>query len=260
MDSSFLQGFKDVYYVGEEIGFNFFSKDSICPNVKINLVRMTPKKDGRHFKVKWTPKLEGSYELVANIGEEFIRRSFKVVKPSMRFLENDQEIAAFIGEPLSVTVDIAELRNIKNLSFSSTGAEIEQKNDQLILRPLYEGRFTVEMRTGNIILDSKSMFARKGFAPEIVLKDMAGEKTTMSKAHCLESQSPYWQVVNFNMTLVEPTGKITKTKSNTRYLRNELRALEKNAVKGSTLIFDEIRLLSSNGITTSEGSPIFIVK
>ena len=47
-------------------------------------------------------------------------------------------------------------------------------------------------------------------------------------------------------------------KSNTRFLRNELRDIEANLPKGSTLIFDKIRLLNKDGISTIMGSPIFI--
>jgi hypothetical protein len=50
-DTSFLQGFKDVYYVGEDITFDFFSRDSIAPTVKINQVSMTPNYKGLHYNM-----------------------------------------------------------------------------------------------------------------------------------------------------------------------------------------------------------------
>ncbi|OYU97620.1 MAG: hypothetical protein CFE21_04825 [Bacteroidetes bacterium B1(2017)] len=259
-DSSFLQGFKDVYYVGEDITFDFFSRDSIAPTVRINQVSMTPNYKGLHYKINWTPTKVGQYELEANIGEDYIRRSFKVIKPSLRFLENEQELAAYIGEPLSLTVDLNGLERIRNLSFTSNGADIENKNGELLITPQVEGRFTIEMRSNGEILDNRSMFARKGQAPEVVLKDVAGQKTEFAKAHCLESLSANWQVVNFNMTLIRPDGTISKTKSRTRFLRNELRSIEASAPAGSTLIFDEIRLLNSNGTSTTMGAPIFIGK
>jgi hypothetical protein len=178
----------------------------------------------------------------------------------LRFLENEQEIAAYLGEPLSLTVDLNGLENIRDLSFTSIGAQIKNKNGELLITPEVEGRFTVEMRSNGDILDSKSMFARKGQAPEIVLKDVAGQKTEFAKAHCLESLSANWQVVNFSMTLIRPDGSTSKTKSRTRFLRNELRSIEAAAPAGSTLIFDEIRLLNSNGTSTTMGAPIFIGK
>lgn len=259
-DSSFLQGFKDVYYVGEDITFDFFSRDSIAPTIKINQVSMTPNYKGLHYKINWTPTKVGQYELEANIGEDYIRRSFRVIKPSLRFLENEQEIAAYLGEPVSLTVDLNGLENIRNLNFTSIGAQIKNKNGELIITPEVEGRFTIEMRSNGEILDSKSMFARKGQAPEVVLKDMAGQKTDFTKAHCLESSSAIWQVVNFSMTLIRPDGTIFKTKSRTRFLRNELRSIEATAPAGSTIIFDDIRLLNSNGTSTTMGAPIFIGK
>ncbi len=259
-DSSFLQGFKDVYYVGEYVSFDFFSRDSTAPTISINQVSMTPQFRGRHYKINWTPTKEGTYQLEANIGEEYIRRSFKVIKPSMRFLENEQEIAAFIAEPLTLTIDISGLEKIKNLRFKSNGAEIVTQKDQIILTPKNEGRFTIEMYAGENLLDSRSMFARKGKAPEVILKDVAGAKTSLNNAHCLESMSPLWQVVNFNITVVQPNGSSKKLKSKTRFLRNELRSIEKTSPIGSTIIFDEIRLLNVNGISTTYGAPIFIGK
>jgi hypothetical protein len=259
-DTSFLQGFKDVYYVGEDITFDFFSRDSIAPTVKINQVSMTPNYKGLHYKINWTPTKVGQYELEANIGDDYIRRSFRVIKPSLRFLENEQEIAAFLGEPLSLTIDLNGLENIRNLNFTSIGAQIINKNGELLITPNVEGRFTIEMRLNGEMLDSKSMFARKGQAPEVVLKDVAGQKTDFAKAHCLESLSTNWQVINFSMTLIRPDGTTSKTKSKTRFLRNELRSIATTATAGSTLIFEDIRLLNLNGTSTTMGAPIFIGK
>jgi hypothetical protein len=183
-----------------------------------------------------------------------------VIKPSLRFLENEQEIAAFLGEPLSLTIDLNGLENIRNLNFTSIGAQIINKNGELLITPNVEGRFTIEMRLNGEMLDSKSMFARKGQAPEVVLKDVAGQKTDFAKAHCLESLSTNWQVINFSMTLIRPDGTTSKTKSKTRFLRNELRSIATTATAGSTLIFEDIRLLNLNGTSTTMGAPIFIGK
>lgn len=260
-DSSLLQGYKNTYYVGENIGFDFYSRDSVCPIVKINQVSLKPNpKMNKHFFVAWIPSKEGVYHLEAHIGEEFIRHTFTVIKPNLRFLENEQEIAAYIGEPLNLTLDLNGLQNIKDLNFHSNGAKIETNKDQLIITPLVEGRFTIEMRSENTNLDARSLFARKGKSPEVILKDVAGSRTQIKKAHCLESLSPYWQVLDFNITLVEPNGNTRKLKSSTRFLRNELRTLEANAAEGSTLIFDQIRLLNTNGVTTTMGAPIYIGK
>ena len=102
------------------------------------------------------------------------------------------------------------------------------------------------------------MFAQRIDLPKIVLKNMAGQISTIDDVHCLESENTNWQVVNFNLTIAFPDGKMETIKSNTRFLRNELRDIEANLPKGSTLIFDKIRLLNKDGISTIMGSPIFI--
>ena len=259
-DSSLLLGYKSVYYVGEKIDFDFFSRDSIPPTVSINNMSMTPNYKGRHFQISWTPTLAGEYELEANIGTEFIRQKLKVIKPELRFLETEQEIAAYLSEPFTLTLDKKGLQHIKNLQFYSENAKIETNGDQLIITPLYEGRFTIEMRSGNLTLDQRSLFALKAKAPLVSLRDIAGAATKLTQAHCLESESKYWQVINFNMILISPDGSRKNFKSNSRYLRTELRSLENQMQAGSTIIFDQIRLLNINGISTAIGAPIFIAK
>lgn len=259
-DSTFLQGFKNVYYIGEKISFDFFSRDSIAPEVQINELSLSPDYRARHYHMSWTPVKEGVYFLEAHIGEEFIRHRLNVIKPSLRFLENEQEIAAFLSEPMLLTLDMNGLENIKNLKFTSNGAKIERKGNQLEITPLYEGRFTIEMKSGETVLDAKSVFALNGRPPEVILKDVSGQKSELSKAHCLESLSPYWQVINFNVSIVYPNGSVKELKSHTRFLRNEVRSMESAAPAGSTIVFSQIRLLNSNGKSTAFGAPIFIGK
>jgi hypothetical protein len=62
------------------------------------------------------------------------------------------------------------------------------------------------------------------------------------------------------MTLCYPNGQKVELKSNTRFLRNELRTLERTAPTGSTLLFHNIRLINKNGVSTIMGTPIFINK
>lgn len=221
---------------------------------------MTPQYRGRHYKINWTPTNEGNYELTANIGDNFIRRPFKVVKPALRFLESEQEIAAFIAEPLVLTPDITGLENIRDLNFTSTGAQMIRKGSTLTLTPLVEGRFTIEMRSGNTVLDKRSVFAGKGKPPVVALKDLAGATTQMKNANCLESLNPMWQVINYRMTVIAPNGSRKQLSSHTRFLRNELRQYEAAAPSGSTIVFDQIRLLNANGITTAYGAPFFLIK
>ncbi len=259
-DSSLLLGYKSVYYVGEKITFDFFSRDSIAPTVSINNMSMTPNYRGRHFQINWTPTVAGEYALEANVDNEYIRQTIKVIKPALRFLETEQEIAAYLSEPFTVTLDKTGFEYIKNLNFYSENAKIETAGNQLIITPLNEGRFTIEMRSGNLVLDQRSLFALKPKAPLVSIRDIAGAKSNLAQAHCLESESKYWQVIHFNLTLIEPDGSKKYFKSNSRYLRTELRSLENEMKPGSTLLFNQIKLVNINGTSTAFGSPIFIAK
>jgi hypothetical protein len=221
---------------------------------------MTPNYRGRHFQINWTPTVAGEFELEANVDNEYIRQKIKVIKPALRFLETEQEIAAYLSEPFTVTLDKTGFEYIKNLNFYSENAKIETAGNQLIITPLNEGRFTIEMRSGNLLLDQRSLFALKPKAPIVSIRDIAGARSKFAQAHCLESESKYWQVIHFNLTLIEPDGSKKYFKSNSRYLRTELRSLENQMKPGSTLLFNQIQLVNINGTSTAFGSPIFIAK
>jgi len=92
------------------------------------------------------------------------------------------------------------------------------------------------------------------------LMDISGNPVNMQAANKLESDNTFWQVIDFDMAVVTPDGKSQRLHSATRFLRNELREAESKAPKGSTLIFDNIRLAGQNGGATTKGSPIILVK
>jgi hypothetical protein len=209
--------------------------------------------------VNWIANKAGDLTLIARLKEQVIKKQIKVVATKPSFLENKQEIACFINEPISLKLEKNSIRN-QQISFSSNSAKIERKSDELIITPLVEGRFVVYMKLGEKIIDQRILFAGKGEAPEVILQDIIGNKTTLKSAHCLESVGNEWQVVNFNFITIDPNGNVKKLKSNTRFLRNELRGLTNNLPTGSTIIFDQIRLLNKDGIKTTFGSPIFIEK
>jgi hypothetical protein len=90
--------------------------------------------------------------------------------------------------------------------------------------------------------------------------DVSGNPVNMQSANKLESENTFWQVIDFDMAVVSPDGRTQRLHSATRFLRNELREAESKAPKGSTLIFDNIRLAGQNGGATTKGSPIIMVK
>lgn len=260
-DSTFIKSLKKVYYLYEVATFDFYTRDSSSPNIDINGINYAPiEMDKSHYVLKWKAIKEGNYKLTASVKGQKIQLDFIVKNPDMRFFEDENKLNCNIGETTELSPDVSSFSNIPDLNFYSSEAKIEFRNNILKVTPLNEGLFTLEMRSGSKVLSQRQLFAKKGKLPEVSLKDVAGNFSDIQKAHCIESKSPYWQVINFNMIVVFPDGSIENHKSNTRFLRNELREVEAKAPAGSTIIFDKIRLLNSNGVTTAIGSPLFISK
>ena len=90
--------------------------------------------------------------------------------------------------------------------------------------------------------------------------DISGEPSSLNTANRLESLNTFWQVVSFRMTVVNENGDKKSLRSATRYLRNDLREIEQNAVKGSVLIFDDIKLIGKNRGIVKTGRPIVLTK
>ncbi len=260
-DSTFVKSLKKTYYLKEIATFDFYTSKNIKPQVIINNVDYKVKRiTNFHYSLQWTAQQEGKYILTARVKSETVSLVFDVVNPDMRFFEDENDIICFVDQETMLSPDFSSMKNISNLNFSSNSAKVELDNSALKITPYNEGFFTLELRSGNTILSRKQLFAQRIDLPKIVLKDMAGNISSLADVHCLECVNPNWQVINFNMTVASPNGKIQTIKSNTRFLRNELRDIETNTPAGSTLIFDKIRLLNKDGISTIMGSPIFITK
>jgi len=118
----------------------------------------------------------------------------------------------------------------------------------------------VVMKRGNQEIDRSSFVATLKPDELVSLMDVSGDPADMKNANKLEATNPFWQVVNFDMSVTYPTGEFKKLHSSTRFLRNELRELEEKAPKGSVLVFDNIRLLGREMGLTSKGRPIVKIK
>ena len=241
--------------------FDFYTSKKIKPEVIINNVIYKVKQVSNfHYVLNWKAQQEGKYILSARVKDETASLIFDVVNSDMRFFEDENDIICFVDQETTLSPDFTSLENVPDLNFFSKSASVQLNNNVLKITPTNEGFFTLELRSGTTVLSRKQMFAQRIDLPKIVLKDMAGQISTFANVHCLESVNPNWQVVNFNFTVALPNGKMETIKSNTRFLRNELRDIETNLPLGSTLIFDKIRLLNKDGISTIMGSPIFISK
>ena len=259
-DSSFIIGFNNTFNFGEQVRFSFLSEQNLIPEVIIDDIKMEVfQENEKEYSVNWIANKVGDIVILARLKDQVIKKTIKVLAAKPSFLENKQEIACFINEPISLKLERNSIRN-QQISFSSNAAKIERKGDEIIITPLFEGRFVVEMKLGEKVIDQRVLFAGKGEAPIVVLKDIIGNQTNLKSAHCLESESSEWQVVNFNFISIDPNGITKKLKSNTRFLRNELRTLTNNLPAGSTIIFDQIKLLNKDGNKTCLGSPLFIEK
>ncbi len=260
-DSSFIKSLKKTYYLNENVIFDFYTSKNINPEVLINNLAYKVKQvSDFHYILNWKAQEVGKYTISARVKDEKVSYVFDVENPDMRFFEDENDIVCFVDQETSLSPDFSSLRNVPNLNFNSKNAKVELVNNILKITPDNEGFFTIELRSGTTILSSKKMFAQRIDLPKIVLKNMFGQTSTIADVHCLESENTNWQVVNFNLTVAFPNGKMETIKSNTRFLRNELRDIEANLPSGSTLIFDKIRLLNKDGISTIMGSPIFISK
>ncbi|MFZ4796941.1 MAG: hypothetical protein ACOYMA_05570 [Bacteroidia bacterium] len=260
-DPSLIKSLKKTYYLKENVVFDFYTSKIIKPEVIINNVTYKVKKVSNfHYVLNWKAQQEGKYILSARVKDETATLVFDVVNSDMRFFEDENDIICFVDQETTLSPDFTSLENVPDLNFFSKSASVKLNNNVLKITPTNEGFFTLELRSGSTVLSRKQMFAQRIDLPKIVLKDMAGQISTFANVHCLESVNPNWQVVNFNFTVALPNGKMETIKSNTRFLRNELRDIETNLPLGSTLIFDKIRLLNKDGISTIMGSPIFISK
>jgi hypothetical protein len=118
------------------------------------------------------------------------------------------------------------------------------------LRLLYQGQ-TADLRT---------LVALRPPHLRVQLRDITGDTVNITNAHCLEAESPSWQVIQFQLIAYRPGEAPVTMKSNTRFFRNEMHRLYQSAPKGTTFVFRNIRLINMNGKTEGSGNPFFFVK
>jgi hypothetical protein len=116
------------------------------------------------------------------------------------------------------------------------------------------------MIINNEVVDDFVLYAHEPEDIMVGLLDIGGNQTSLDRANRLESLNTFWQVVSFRMTVIDKNGEKDFLRSATRFLRNDLRALEENAAKGSTVIFDEIKLVGKDRNIVKMGRPIIIIK
>jgi hypothetical protein len=165
-----------------------------------------------------------------------------------------------VGGKFTITLDTNFVPKGDRVKFVSNAADVQRVGMILYVTPQKEGKFEVLMQDNGSNIDKATFFASMPRSPKVSLMDVSGNPVNMQSANKLESENTFWQVIDFDMAVVSPDGKTQRLHSATRFLRNELREAESKAPKGSTLIFDNIRLAGQNGGATTKGSPIIMVK
>lgn len=261
-ETDFVQKFKRNLILGEPLDVRIRPKSpdeklSVLINgVPVKLDSMGPS----DYKLYYKPARVGDYALEVLANEKRLFASFKVVPPMFRFINSASSISGFVGEPIFVTLDSSYVPKGSGITFESTAAKVERKRWILEITPEKEGVFDVIMKNGVNEIDRSSFVSTLKPDEMVSLMDAGGKPTEMRNANKLESNNPFWQVVNFDMSVTMPNGTYKKLHSSTRFLRNELRELEEKAPVGSVLVFDNIRLLGQEEGLTSKGRPIIKIK
>jgi len=260
-DANFIEKFRRSLVLGETLVLSIKSnKTDIVPIVKINGILIDVKKTASSvYAVNYNPSNPGNYALDVTLGERRLLSGFNVSKPEFRFIMDRSNLDVVVGSKCILSVDTQYIPQ-KGVTFVSQNATVVRKKNALYITPFEPGVFEVQMKVDNQVVDKVILYAHEPGAIQVGLLDIGGKLSSLNKASRLESTNTYWQVVNFNMTIIDPQGNKQSMKSATRFLRNELRDLESKALPGSTIIFENIKLVGQQSESAQVGQPIILVK
>jgi len=260
-DAKFIEKFRRSLVLGESLELAIKpEKLGVVPTVKINGVLVDVKSQPNGiFNVSYNPNKPGDYALEVILGQKRLLSGFNVLKPEFRFIMDRSNLNAMVGSKCELSLDSQFLPK-SGVSFSSPKATIVRRKNALQITPTEEGVFEVFMKVNDVVVDKITLVAQAPNAITVGLMDIGGNLASLEKANRLESTNTFWQVVNFQMTVVDPLGNKQTFKSATRFLRNELRELEAKAPVGSTIIFDNIKLVGQTSGSTQIGQPLIMVK
>jgi len=260
-EASFIQRFKRLMVLGNPFELTIkpeSPKDNPIVNINGKYIDLKKEANG-NYSLSYTPSAPGKYAVEVMVGPKHLFTGFEVMKPEFRFIMEESSFEAMVGKKLIVSLD-SQYFPSKNVRFTSDKAEVLRRDNQLFITPLQAGRFHVSMIINNEVADDFVLYAHEPEDIMVGLLDIGGNQTSLDRANRLESLNTFWQVVSFRMTVIDKNGEKDFLRSATRFLRNDLRALEENAAKGSTVIFDEIKLVGKDRNIVKMGRPIIIIK
>jgi hypothetical protein len=260
-DAKFIEKFRRSLVLGESLELAVKpEKIGLVPTVKINgnLVEIKSQNNGI-FNASFKPFKPGAYALEVIVGDKRLLSGFNVLKPEFRYIMDRSNLNAKVGSTCELSLD-SQYFPKAGVSFSSPKASVKRVKNALKIVPTEEGVFEIFMKVNDQVVDKVTLFAHAPGPIPVGLMDIGGNLASLEKANRLESTNTFWQVVNFQMTVVDPNGHKKSLKSATRYLRNELRDLESKALPGSTIIFDNIKLVGQTSGSTQVGQPLIMVK
>ena len=260
-EAGFVQKFKRILTLGNPFEMEIKADEDLVPSVMINGINIDPERSGNSniYKIKYLPASHGNYSVDVQLGEKRLFSGFKVLKPQLRFVLEESSFTATVGKPLVVALDTQYFPS-RNVEFKSNRADIKRKQNILFITPKQVGLFEVKMESEGTVIDAIELYANDAESIEVALLDASGQPTEISNAHKLESLNTFWQVVSFRMTILDSLGNRKSMPSATRFIRNNLKSMEALSGSGSSIIFDQIKLVGTTPNVTKEGRPIVIVK
>jgi hypothetical protein len=257
----FLQSLKSVYYLGEEVEFSIHNTTENKPVLKINENEIQLNPAGENvFAAIWTPNKPGIYKVLVSNSEREQTQQIEVKAVDLNFLENSQEVVCTMNETFTLTPYFSENLNIKDFKFISKEAAIEIEGNHLNITPLVEGRFNLLVKLGNQTLENLSLYSKINIAPRVLLKDKYNQFTSTCDAYSLNTEFNFWQVVGFDLIVIQADGSKKTFHSNNKYLNSEMLDAQKNIKEGDGMVFEQIKLLFKDGVKTTNGSAIYIQK
>jgi len=259
--AKFIQKIRTKYSLGEKVELVVKADDSkSIPSLRINGKILIPKKvDTSSFAYSFVPSESGNFPLEVISNGKRVIASIEVSKPEFSIETEKSTFDGVVGEKFVIRLQ-------KNSSIPagskliSSYADVSYSKGQITVIPTKAGKISILLSYNGEITDEFFVYAHEPKQIEVSLQDIAGNNSNITQAYRLESTNTFWQVVGFRMTVVEPNGNKKTLRSATRFLRNELKALESKAVSGSTIVFDEIRVIGKEKGLTNMGKPIIFVK